>query len=210
MNVGLRSGVYLITPEFSDLDHFCAQLRPLLQLRPSCVQYRDKLGSASDKKKQALRILSECNAAQIPLIINDDWRLALEIGAHGAHLGSGDGSLAQARAAAGEHFVLGASCYNQLQLAQLACRQGASYVAFGAFFASSTKPDACVAKPDLLTAAKSLNTPIAAIGGINADNAATVIAAGADLIAVINGVFAAPDPVAALRALNNCFTQESK
>jgi thiamine-phosphate pyrophosphorylase len=128
----------------------------------------------------------------VPVIINDEVQLALELGADGAHLGRDDGDLSQARVRL-KGRILGASCYNDRALAHAAVKAGADYVAFGSVFPSPTKPAAARASLGLFQEAKALGVPLAAIGGITLDNAPQVIAAGADLLAVISDLFDAPD-----------------
>lgn len=199
-----RRGLYLITPDEPDTGRLLARLAPAIAAGPVLLQYRNKLASPALRREQLGEILPLCRAAGVPLLVNDHWELALELGADGAHLGADDGSLAQARAALGPDAILGASCYNELPRAADAAAQGASYVAFGAFFPSGTKPLARRATPDLLAAA-GLGLPRVAIGGITPDNGASLVAAGADLLAVIAGVFDSPDPAAAVRAYRRCF-----
>jgi thiamine-phosphate pyrophosphorylase len=141
------------------------------------------------------------------LVINDDWALAAAVGAAGAHLGEDDGEIALARHELGPDAIVGASCYDQARLARQAVFAGASYVAFGAFFPSPTKPNARRAGPALLQETAALGVPRVAIGGITPDNARPLVAAGADLVAVISGVFDAPDPAAATRAYLSCFEE---
>jgi thiamine-phosphate pyrophosphorylase len=200
-----RGGVYLLTPDESDTERLLARVTPLLTEGVAMLQLRNKPADATLRREQALALLPLCRAHGVPLVINDDWRLAAEIGAAGAHLGAQDGALDQARAALGETAILGASCYDELGRAEGAAAEGASYLAFGAFFGSGTKPLARRADPSLLRAAAAFGLPTVAIGGISPDNARQVIAAGADFVAVIGSVFDAPDPVAALRAIRNCF-----
>jgi thiamine-phosphate pyrophosphorylase len=200
-----RRGLYLITPDEPDTGRLLARLRPAVAAGPALLQYRNKAASQALQREQLREILPLCRAAGLPLLVNDHWELALELGADGAHLGADDGSLAQARAALGPDAILGASCYNELALAKDAAAQGASYIAFGAFFPSGTKPLARRAGPDLLAASAALGLPRVAIGGITPDNGASLVAAGADLLAVIAGVFDAPDPAAAVRAYRRCF-----
>src|SRR5690606_20835623 len=119
--------------------------------------------------------------------------------------GEDDGALREARQALGRDAILGASCYDDIARAEAAAAAGASYLAFGAFFSSPTKPGARRAAPELLAASARLGLPRVAIGGITPDNARQLIAAGADMVAVISGVFDAPDPAAAARAYRACF-----
>ncbi len=198
-------GLYAITPDDADTARLLARVEAVLQAGATWLQYRNKDADRALREQQARELLSLCRQHGVPLIINDDWRLAAAIGADGAHLGQEDGELAAARATLGAEAILGASCYDDLALAQAACAAGASYVAFGAFYPSLTKPNARPAALDLLRNSAGLGVPRVAIGGITPDNARPLIAAGADLLAVISGVFDAPDPVAATRAYLACF-----
>ena len=200
-----RRGLYLLTPDEADTDRFLARVLPALAAGPALLQYRNKAAAPAARREQLAALLPACRARGIPLLVNDDWRLAAESGADGAHLGQDDGSLAEARQALGPGAILGASCYDQLALAERAAAAGASYVAFGAFFPSGTKPLARRASPSLLADSAALGLPRVAIGGITPDNARGLVAAGADLLAVIGGVFEAPDPAAAVRAYRRAF-----
>lgn len=155
------------------------------------LQYRDK--SDDDRRRlreaEALRELCDRHGAQ--LIINDDAELAARLGA-GLHLGQEDGSLSAARALLGRKAIIGATCHARLELAEQAVAEGASYVAFGRFFDSNTKPGAPAATPELLEQARRQFTlPITAIGGVTLDNAPGLIARGASLIAVVHALFGA-------------------
>ncbi len=198
-------GLYLITPDEDDTGRLLDRVGRALAGAPTWLQYRNKRAGDALRREQARELLVLCRRHGVPLIVNDDWRLAAEIGADGAHVGLDDGDLATARAALGPRAILGASCYDRLPLAAAAAREGASYIAFGAFFPSSTKPLARRATPDLLAASAGLGLPRVAIGGITPDNARLVIEAGADLVAVIAGVFDHADPAAAVRAYRRCF-----
>ena len=171
------------------------------------IQYRDKTANTAEREAHAKALLALCQSRSIPLIINDDLDLALALGADGVHLGENDCSIAEAR----ERFpsgLIGASCYNDFARAQAAIRSGASYVAFGSFYTSPTRPDAVTAQPDLLMRARrELSVPVCAIGGINADNAAPLIQAGADLLAVCSGIFAQPDIASATQAIARQFQE---
>ena len=170
------------------------------------VQYRNKR-ARSDKLMRELQELRElCRACQVPLLINDDVALALTIDADGVHLGRDDGSVAAARSLLGKTRLIGASCYNDLALANQARAEGADYVAFGSFNASPTKPDAVKASPMLLVRARrELDLPIVAIGGITPENGTLLIEAGADALAVISGVFAQPDIATAAARYSRLF-----
>jgi thiamine-phosphate pyrophosphorylase len=129
------------------------------------------------------------------------------VGADGVHLGAADASPRVARARL-PGALIGVSCGNQLERARTAQADGASYVAFGRFFASRTKPEAPPAELSLLRAARGqLQVPVCAIGGLTPDNAAEVIAAGADMVAAVEGVFGAAEPGAAARAFARLFVE---
>lgn len=204
-----RRGLYVLTPDEADTGQLLARVETVLAAGAAWLQYRNKLADAALRRKQALALQPLCRAHGVPLIVNDDWRLAADIGADGAHLGEDDGEIAAARAALGPDALLGASCYNLAGLASSAVSAGAGYVAFGAFFPSPTKPNARRATPDLLRDAAALGVPRVAIGGITPDNARPLIDAGADLIAVISSVFDAADPAAAVRAYLSCFEEDT-
>lgn len=192
-------GLYLITPDETDTARLAERVRAVLGFA-TWLQYRNKQADAALRRVQTEALLPLCRAARVPLIVNDDWRLARDLGAEGAHLGEDDGDLRAAREALGESAILGASCYDDVARAETAVRAGASYLAFGAFFPTRSKSGTRHAEPKLLHECAHLGLPMVAIGGITPDNAEVVIAAGADLVAVISGVFDAPDPVAAARA----------
>jgi thiamine-phosphate pyrophosphorylase len=158
------------------------------------IQYRDKKHAAVERTRQASELAKLCRQQGALFIVNDDVTLAKEIQADGVHLGREDASLAQARAQLGPQAIIGVSCYNELARAETAEKQGADYVAFGRFFPSRTKPQAVQAGLELLREAKrKLHIPIVAIGGITPENGAALIAAGADALAVIEGVFGQAD-----------------
>lgn len=187
-------GLYAITPDQIDTAVLVARVSQALAGGIALLQYRNKAAGLRLRREQACAILPLCREAGVPLIINDDLALAVEIDASGVHLGADDGDLAAAREALGPRRLLGASCYNRAGLARSAKKAGADYVAFGSIFPSSTKPGALRAQLEMLSALrKELGLPIVAIGGITHDNAARVFAAGADAVAVISDLFDAPD-----------------
>ncbi len=156
------------------------------------LQYRDKSVDAARRLREAEALRELCIRYGAELIINDDAELAARLGV-GLHLGQGDGSLAAARALLGRKAIIGATCHAQLELAATASREGASYLAFGRFFNSNTKPGAPAASAELLTQARArFSLPLTAIGGIDLDNAGQLILAGADLLAVVHTLFSAP------------------
>ncbi len=163
------------------------------------LQYRDKSNDQPHRRQQAALLLELCRPHGVTFIINDDVALAAAIGADGVHLGRDDGNIDAARQQLG-HGIVGVSCYNEWPLAKAAAAVGADYVAFGAFFPSTTKPHAARAAPDLLERSRQeLDIPVVAIGGITPENGRDLIAAGADMLAVVQGVFGQPDIQAAAR-----------
>lgn len=211
MKPSLR-GLYAITPDQPpaasperDRD-LVGQVAQAIAGGARLVQYRVKGMDPQRHQTQATALVTLCRQAAVPLIINDAMELALAVGAAGVHLGQGDGDPASARTLLGPDAIIGVSCYDSLELAQAAVRAGADYCAFGSFFPSTVKPQAVRPPIDLLTRARSqLGVPLVAIGGITPQNAGLLIAAGADMLAVITGVFAAPDIAAAARAYSQLF-----
>lgn len=203
------AGLYAITPDELDTKVLSQKVRMVLAGGASIVQYRSKSRDATLRGVQAASLLALCRGAGIPFIVNDDLDLALAIGADGLHLGRNDGDIAAARAKLGKDRLLGASCYDQLELGVAAFNQGADYVAFGSAFPSATKPAAARAPFRLYHEAKArLQLPIVAIGGITPDNAPPLIDAGVDAVAVISTLFAAPDIETVARQFSGLFFRE--
>ena len=200
-----RRGLYAITPDEPDTHRLLARVEPVLRAGATWLQYRNKSAHEDLRAEQAITLQALCRGLGVPLIVNDDWALAAAIGADGVHLGSDDGEVALARHELGPEAIIGASCYADLRLARQAVFAGADYVAFGAFHPSTTKPGAPPAPVSILGEAAALGVPRVAIGGITPDNAAPLVAAGADLVAVISGLFDDPDPAAATRAYLSLF-----
>lgn len=183
-------GVYAITPDEADTDVLLAKVEAALQGGIHVLQYRNKLASHKLQTQQARLLLPLCRQYNVPLIINDSIKLCMTLDADGVHLGADDGNLAEARQRLGAHKILGASCYNRLDLALAAAQAGADYAAFGACFTSGTKPNAPVAALSLFHDAKrSVSIPLVAIGGISMQNAALALNAGADAIAIVGALF---------------------
>jgi len=198
------AGLYAITDETLPLDELFDRTEAILRGGARVLQYRDKR-HAEDKQEIAEVLLSLCIDYDALLIINDDVPLAKTVGAHGVHLGREDMTLAAARGELGAGAIIGVSCYNEPALAQRAVIGGANYIAFGSFFPSPTKPDAVRADIQLLRDAQELEVPVVAIGGITPDNGAALVAAGADALAVITGVYRADDPQRAASAYCDLF-----
>lgn len=187
-------GLYAITPDQPDGARLLADVGAALAGGCRIVQYRDKLSAMPEQVARAKALRTLTRDAGATLLINDDLTLAALIGADGVHLGADDGNLLAARAILGQGKILGASCYADRLAAERAAAAGVDYVAFGAVYPSPTKPAAARAGSDLFFAAKSrLTVATCAIGGITLENAPPLIAAGADLIAVITDLFSAPD-----------------
>lgn len=204
-------GLYAITPDWSDSARLLDVTGAILAGGCRLLQYRNKSATRAEQLQQA-SALRELTARQgTLLIINDDVELALASSADGAHLGTEDGDLALARQRLGPNRLLGASCYQSLELAKRALDAGADYVAFGSFFPSPTKPLAKRAQTNLLGALRShSHCPVAAIGGITLTNAASLITAGADMLAVISAVYLADDPTKASHEFSQLFAQRSE
>jgi len=202
-------GLYAITPETADTERLLAQVEAALAGGVAAVQYRDKSGDVARRHEQASELVALCRRFKVPLIVNDDLRLADLTDADGVHLGRDDGSLREARIILGKHKFIGASCYQSLDLAQAAQAAGADYVAFGSFFPSPTKPDAARADTALLRAAtRTIQIPIVAIGGITLVNAPALLDAGADSLALLSALFDAADIRASAHDLNLLFAAE--
>jgi thiamine-phosphate pyrophosphorylase len=187
-------GLYAVTPDEPDTDVLLAKVEAALLGGINILQYRNKQANHKLLTQQAQAILPLCRQYNVPLIINDSVKLCLTLDADGVHIGAEDGNLNEVRTRLGPNKILGASCYNRFDLALVAQQAGADYVAFGACFASNTKPNAPVASLDLFKLAQAqLHIPAVAIGGIIQSNALQAIVAGASAIAVINATFNSSD-----------------
>ena len=191
----MMRGLYAITPDMADTAALLAKVEQALKAGVALLQYRNKIISKDKRLLQARELAPLARGYGVPLIVNDDVEIAASVAANGVHLGKEDADLATARAKL-PGKILGASCYADLEAAKAAIRAGANYVAFGSVFPSPTKPGAVRAPLSLFQS--KLGVPLCAIGGITLGNAPQLIAAGADLLAVISDLFDAPD--IALRA----------
>lgn len=190
MTTRVPTGLYAITDSrLTPAPTLIASVEAAIRGGAVMVQYREKFAPMAERLAQARNLQSVCAVANIPLLINDDVKLAKRVGAAGVHLGQTDGSAAEARRSLGESAIIGITCHADLALAKVAVEGGADYLAFGRFFTSSTKPEASTAATDILAKAKHLNRPVTAIGGITTENAELLIRAGADLLAVVGGLF---------------------
>lgn len=186
-------GVYAVTPDRRDTHDLVARVDAAIRGGATAIQYRNKAADAALRDAQA-RALAEACQGRALYIVNDDAALAARVGANGVHLGEDDGAIGAARRVLAGDAIFGVSCYGELARAREAVTQGADYVAFGSFFASSVKPGARRAAVSLLRDARGLGVPVVAIGGITSANAGTLVAAGADAVAVISDVFAHATP----------------
>lgn len=201
-------GLYAVTPERADGGALLADVEAALAGGCRVVQLRDKLSPMAERLARARALRAATLRHGALLLINDDLALCRLVDADGVHLGRDDGDLALARRLLGPEKILGASCYADLARAQAAEQAGADYVAFGAAFPSPTKPAAANATVDLFFRAKTaLTVKVCAIGGITAANAPTLLAAGADLLAVITDLFSAPDIAARAAAYQRLFEE---
>ena len=184
-------GLYAVTDSQLLAGKFLSYVEAALDGGVTLLQYRDKSGDETRRLREASALLKLCERYKTRLIINDDAEVAARLGV-GVHLGQTDGSLPDARALLGHKAIVGATCHSQVELADKAKADGATYVAFGRFFNSNTKPGAPTCSLDLLDQArKQLHLPICAIGGITLDNAAALVTHGVDLLAVVHGLFGA-------------------
>ena len=194
------AGLYAVTPDIADTALLARKVAAALDGGAAVIQYRNKAAGAALRVDQA-RVLARLRAMDKALfIVNDDVDVAAEVEADGVHLGADDPAIAVARARLGPDRLIGVSCYGSWDRASAAVAAGADYVAFGSFFASTTKPAAGRADRDLLRRARTLGVPVVAIGGITASNAPALIDAGATAVAVIADVFAHDDPADITRA----------
>jgi len=199
-------GLYAVTPDEPDTDRLVAAVCDAISGGARLVQYRNKSAPERLRVEQARALKALCASRSAALIVNDHVELALESDADGVHLGGDDGSCVEARRKLGTAKLIGISCYDRIALAFEAERAGADYVAFGSFFPSRIKPGAVQAPLALLAQAqRELGVPIVAIGGITSVNAASLVQAGADAVAVISALFDAPDVAAAARQFEALF-----
>lgn len=203
-------GLYAITDATLMADNFELAIEQCLQGGTCIIQYRDKSEDSEKRLKQAKSIRQLCNQYQALFIVNDDIELAIATYADGVHLGKDDLDLKTARKQLGTDKIIGITCYNQLQNAIEAEQAGADYVAFGAFFNSSVKPDAVNAPLSLIKQAKEqLQVPVCCIGGITANNAEQLIETGADMVAVISELFASENIKQSSISLSSLFDDSS-
>lgn len=190
------NGLYAITDtEYLSFEKMLHKTEEILQAGAKVLQYRNKQADQNTRLTEARQLVDLCKQFTVPLIINDDIALAMKVDADGIHLGKSDSSIAVAREHLGNNAIIGVSCYNNLDRANEAVMAGADYIAFGAFFPSPSKPDAVHAAPEVLqTAKQQFDVSVVAIGGITPENGQSLIDAGADMLAVISGLYASETP----------------
>lgn len=192
-----RRGLYAITDgPRADL---CDAAYAALDGGAALLQYRDKTRERHRRLREARALVELCARFRRPMIVNDDIELARAAGAAGVHLGEDDADIGEARGILGSAAIIGVSCYDSIARARDAAAAGADYLAFGAFFPTTSKAVTRRATPDLLREAEACGLPRVAIGGITPDNGGPLVAAGAEFLAAISGVFGAGDVRAAAR-----------
>jgi len=175
------------------INEFQAMAQAALSSGVNIIQYRDKSHDAEKRIKQASALRALCNKFNAILIINDDIELSIKSNADGIHLGKDDISINEARKRLGPNKIIGVSCYNKINLAEQAIKEGADYIAFGSFFGSTIKPDAPKADAELIGLIKAhYETPVCCIGGITTNNCHTLLNENADMLAVISELFSSP------------------
>jgi thiamine-phosphate pyrophosphorylase len=204
--VRVIEGLYAVTPDEPDTATLVRLVGAAVTGGATIVQYRNKGATSALRREQATALLRVCRDKGAALIVNDHVELALEISADGVHVGREDGDVAGTRVRLGEDRILGVSCYNDLALALRARDAGATYVAFGGFFRSTTKPGTASSPLSLLADAKRVTgLPVVAIGGITLENATPLIEAGADAVAVISSLFGGNDVMITARSFAALF-----
>jgi thiamine-phosphate pyrophosphorylase len=193
-------GLYLVTPDWDDTERLLAVSEAALRGGAALLQYRHKTAGPELRKEQATALLALCRQYGRPFIVNDYVDLCMELDADGVHVGGTDESVAKVCAAIGRNKILGASCYGSIELARDAHEAGASYVAFGGFYPSRVKKYPLATPPEIVAQSKAeIPLPNVVIGGMTHENAAPLVAQGADMVAAISSVYLAADPEAAAR-----------
>ncbi|HLU19621.1 MAG TPA: thiamine phosphate synthase [Pusillimonas sp.] len=210
-------GVYGITPEWTDTDRLLHAVEKAAEGGMKVLQWRRKTGDEKQRWAQAAALRELCRKLGVLFIVNDSIEAALRLDADGVHLGRDDGPLDMARQALGPGRILGTSCYNQPELAAQALKHDVDYVAFGAVYPSSVKPHAVRATVEHIQEGRRLialhepeqatRVAVVAIGGITADNAAPLVQAGTDSLAMISGLFDVADIQETAQRCTDLFTQ---
>lgn len=204
-------GLYAITDTANYSSQvMLAKTEEILRGGANILQYRNKQANKNTHITEAKQLHDLSQQYSVPLIINDDIDLAILIGADGVHLGKRDASISTAREQLGKQAIIGCSCYNDLNRADNAVKNGVDYIAFGTFFPSPTKPDATKATPALIRQAKKkYNIPVVAIGGITPENGKSLVGTGIDMLAVISSLYASRDPFHTTQKYIHLFTKNT-
>lgn len=201
-------GIYAITDPGLMGDDFLDMAQQVINSGVQVLQYRNKAASFDRQLLEAKHLCQLCQDNNVVFLVNDHLDLAIQVDADGVHLGQGDTPLETAREKLGSDKIIGITCHDSLKLATEAENQGADYIAFGRFYPSQTKPGASPAMPGIISQAKQLlNIPVAAIGGITPQNVAPLLEQGADMIAVIHGIFGQADPGQAVSEYQAVFSK---
>jgi thiamine-phosphate pyrophosphorylase len=209
------SGLYGVTPDWSDAERINDAISQAAAGGMRTLQLRNKTMQGQALRTLAQRVRDHCASLGVFFIMNDQWRIAMEVGADGVHLGKDDESASVVREAVGSRLLIGVSCYADLHRAKSSLASDVDYIAFGAMFVSGTKPQAPPAPLSVLTEARALaqqtqapaRPAVCAIGGIVPERVHSLAAAGADCVAVVGGLFLAKDIEAAARALSSPWVQ---
>ena len=206
MNAYDLRGLYLVTPDWDDTERLLAATDAALSGGAALVQYRHKHARPELRQEQGAALLALCRRHGRPLVINDHLDLCRTLDADGVHLGGTDTSIAQARFILGADKIVGASCYGQLELAQAAEQDGASYVAFGGFYPSPVKKYSFVTSPEIVDTWRAASAlPLVVIGGMTPANAEPLAARGAHMVAAITSVYGDADPAGAAQRFTRLF-----
>lgn len=202
--------LYLVTPPVLEPAAFAVQMAQALDAGDAaCVQLRLK-NADDDAIRRAVDVLRPiAQERDVAFILNDRPDLAAQTGCDGVHIGQSDAKYKDARKLVGANAIVGVTCHDSRHLAMVAAEEGADYVAFGAFYPTTTKPSDYRPEPELLTWwSQLMEAPCVAIGGITPENCAPLVRAGADFIAAVNAVWNCPEgPGAAVRAFNNIISE---
>ena len=205
--------LYLITPPvIDDLAAFGRDLAHALDAGDvAALQIRLKPADEATIRSAVQRLTPIAQARGVAAILNDRPDLARSTGCDGVHVGQSDASVAEARRVMGPSAMIGVTCHDSRHLAMEAAEAGADYVAFGAFFPTTTKETAHRPDPEILTIwQETVEVPCVAIGGVTPANAGQLARAGADFVAVSAAVWSHPDgPSAAVREFNRALAENA-
>lgn len=195
-------GIYAITPDQSNSKILFKQVEACCVGGIDVLQYRSKTLSRKKRFEQAREIKSITDEYKIPLIINDDIDICIQLDAFGIHLGKDDESIKDARVALGANKYIGLSCYNEIDRVEMAIKNKADYVALGACFKTKTKPKAPIVSIKMIKmVTQKYSVPIVAIGGVTLDNISILKKNGIQCFALINSIFSSKDIALTIKKL---------